>query len=77
MTQIIHSDGKGPGTPMTEEQKRKAGFLPRRSVVRDGTCEYCTKWGPAEGKIEIFPHHDASPRCQSGKHSHCTCDTCF
>jgi hypothetical protein len=23
------------------------------------------------------PRHKASPRCQSGKYPHCTCDTCF
>lgn len=23
------------------------------------------------------PRHKASNRCESGKHSHCTCDTCF
>ena len=23
------------------------------------------------------PRHKASSRCQSGKHPHCTCDTCF
>lgn len=33
-----------------------------------------------EGKslFSIFaPRHKASPRCKSGKHAHCTCDTCF
>jgi len=23
------------------------------------------------------PSHKASRRCESGKHAHCTCDTCF
>ena len=23
------------------------------------------------------PRHKASSRCESGKHAHCTCDTCF
>jgi hypothetical protein len=23
------------------------------------------------------PYHEANPRCESGKRSHCTCDTCF
>lgn len=23
------------------------------------------------------PDHEASPRCRSGRHAHCTCDTCF
>lgn len=25
----------------------------------------------------MMPYHDASDRCESGKHPHCTCDTCF
>ncbi len=25
----------------------------------------------------MFPSHDASDRCESGKHSHCSCDCCF
>jgi hypothetical protein len=25
----------------------------------------------------LMPPHDASSRCESGKHSHCTCDVCF
>ncbi len=33
-----------------------------------------------EGKkqFEIFaPNHKPSAYCESGKHPHCTCDTCF
>jgi hypothetical protein len=27
---------------------------------------------------ELFqPNHDASPRCESGKRNHCTCDVCW
>jgi len=27
---------------------------------------------------EVFaPSHKASDKCESGKHPHCTCDTCF
>lgn len=27
---------------------------------------------------EVFmPNHKASPRCESGRRPHCTCDTCF
>jgi hypothetical protein len=26
---------------------------------------------------EMMPPHDPSPRCESGKRSHCTCDVCF
>ena len=28
--------------------------------------------------LDAWPvRHDASDRCESGKHPHCTCDTCF
>jgi len=28
--------------------------------------------------MDIFaPRHKASENCKSGKHDHCTCDTCF
>jgi hypothetical protein len=43
----------------------------RRNWVND--CEYCRK----NASREMMPLHDASPCCQSGKHNHCTCDTCF
>ena len=36
-------------------------------------CTYCDRFQPTE----MFPPHDASDRCESGKHNHCTCDTCF
>lgn len=25
----------------------------------------------------FFPPHTATDRCQSGRHNHCTCDSCF
>jgi hypothetical protein len=40
-----------------------------------GECSYCDA-ERARGNT-FFPSHDASPRCQSGRHNHCTCDTCF
>ena len=43
----------------------------RRSRVED--CTYCAAHKPGE----MMPPHDASPRCESGKRNHCTCDTCF
>lgn len=45
----------------------------RRRIVMEEGCETCAElargsWGPS---------HDPSPRCESGKRPHCTCDTCF
>lgn len=40
-----------------------------------GECTYCDlEYDKPTG---FFPPHTASPRCQSGHHNHCTCDTCF
>lgn len=37
---------------------------------------YREKWLP--GDLGPFaPPHKPSERCRSGKHPHCTCDTCF
>ena len=44
---------------------------PRRSRVED--CSYCNEHKPGD----MMPPHDASARCESGKRTHCTCDTCF
>lgn len=46
----------------------------RRQMLDAGICEYCDR---ERGKGQSFPPHDPSPRCQSGGHVHCTCDTCF
>lgn len=37
-----------------------------------GGCEYCKE-------VSVFggPGHSGSPNCRSGRHPHCTCDTCF
>lgn len=42
-------------------------------------CETCQSYFyTAENPANVFaPNHTASPRCESGKHSHCSCDTCF
>lgn len=46
-----------------------------RRLLPPGECAYCDREREA-GNI-MFPSHDASSRCESGKRSHCTCDTCF
>ena len=40
---------------------------------RDETCSYCLKYQPGE----MYPPHDASRFCESGKLNHCTCNWCF
>ena len=44
----------------------------RRHKLPPGECKYC------DGEKGSFhPSHDASSGCESGKHNHCTCDSCF
>ena len=45
-------------------------FIRRQHVPE---CSICARYAPGD----FFPPHDASPRCESGRHNHCTCDTCF
>jgi hypothetical protein len=44
-------------------------------------CKYCRDQvaeAVASGRNHSEgPRHEASPRCESGKHPHCSCDTCF
>ena len=47
----------------------------RKSSERRGKvpgCTYCD-----QQTTLYFPSHDASPRCESGKHNHCSCNVCF
>lgn len=47
----------------------------RRHKLEPGECAYCDRERAAD--TDFHPSHDASERCQSGKHAHCSCDTCF
>jgi len=47
----------------------------RRHQVPPGECKICDSERAANNKFH--PPHDASSRCESGKHSHCSCDVCF
>lgn len=45
----------------------------RRKIVTEEGCMTCAEI--ARGSFG--PSHDPSPRCESGKRPHCTCDICF
>ena len=47
--------------------------LRRIKFLTKGLCAYCDQ----HSTEEMMPPHDPSPRCESGKRPHCTCDTCF
>lgn len=67
---------------ITEDIKEQIRVLEEIGSI-DPDCNYCHRiFYPQllEGKrlFDIFaPRHKASNRCESGKHPHCTCDTCF
>jgi hypothetical protein len=44
-----------------------------RAMLIKGMCAYCDE----HRDDQMMPPHDASPRCESGKRNHCTCDVCF
>lgn len=56
---------------MTPAELRQAKGI-RVSEAPVGECRYCDEY-----RGRMHPSHDASNNCQSGKRSHCTCDTCF
>lgn len=47
----------------------------RRHKADPGECKFCDE--ERAKNSDFHPPHDASDRCESGKHNHCTCDTCF
>ncbi len=69
------------GKQMTEDTIEKRIERLEKLGVINPDCEYCKiTFYPAlrNGTKDVFaPAHKASPRCQSGKRPHCTCDTCF
>jgi hypothetical protein len=41
------------------------------------TCDEYREHFERTGSWPSGPRHDAMERCESGKHPHCTCETCF
>lgn len=41
--------------------------------LQPGVCSYCDE----HRTDSMMPRHTASERCESGRHNHCTCDTCY
>jgi len=60
-------------------QDQNGNQMPKRSARRSraepGECKFCDTM--RQDGVTFHPPHDASANCESGKHAHCTCDTCF
>lgn len=64
--------GAGKTAPLKRKDDSASSPHPERRWRVHG-CRTCIETPPGA----LMPPHDASSRCESGKHSHCTCDTCF
>lgn len=59
-------------TPAEVEYQELLGLAALLIHLGAGECRSCILIGDGFG-----PSHEASSRCESGGHAHCTCDTCF
>lgn len=70
---------KDPKSPDTEVAHERSKAIRADVLVQFGKpdpkhpdCTQCLSASVFGG-----PSHEASPRCRSGKHPHCSCDTCW
>jgi hypothetical protein len=61
-----------PGCGSHEVHSPDAGRPTNVRRTSTSACAFCER-----NKGKMMPPHDASARCKSGGHEHCTCDTCF
>lgn len=59
----------------TETHAERLARLEKLGLI-DPNCCGCREWYEKD-KYPFVPSHNASPRCQSGKRNHCSCDTCW
>jgi hypothetical protein len=59
--------------PVYHTLGKKLDERPMIRLMPPGQCAYCD----AHRNDLMMPYHTPSPRCESGKRPHCTCDTCF
>lgn len=70
---------KDPHSAETQDAELKSKAIRADVLAQFGTpdpshpdCPQCLS-----GSVFGGPSHEASQRCRSGRHPHCTCDTCF
>lgn len=57
--------------PAPKDTRPATDYQRRTRIAGCSECDLVQRHGG------FGPPHDASPRCESGKHEHCTCDGCF
>ena len=63
---------------MTEEERKEVIALLEGTGHLDPECAFCKEHFYTHPTLQPFaPGHKPKPRCESGGHPHCTCDTCF
>lgn len=76
MSDLLSDHEKSPNYVHPEEkvrELRESGRLVRGCK----SCDKATEYVLIHGYMPFAPAHEASSRCRSGGHPHCTCDTCF
>lgn len=68
---LIYGYTQAEWSDLTQEER----YLKTGHLAPSGECSMCDRF--RTGDDPMMPHHEASDRCQSGKRSHCTCDTCY
>jgi hypothetical protein len=67
-------------TPQTAETLRAAviAAMEKQGAISPG-CRECQQafYAHQDPSNAFYPRHTPMVSCQSGKHPHCTCDTCF
>lgn len=74
MSKLAHSSPFMDAIEQQGDDGPDEGNVARHDYRRPrGECAYCDEYG---GEA-MMPSHTPSPRCESGKRPHCTCDICF
>ena len=66
----VEDMGDGIATVDIDYDKASKALALSDKVVEQANCPTCQLGG-------MMPPHFASPRCESGRRNHCSCDTCF
>jgi hypothetical protein len=71
--------GEGTGKHRPECAERRIRHLVNIGALEPGCpgCESSFAAVRTGDELPFMPHHKPSSMCESGKHPHCSCDTCF